>query len=403
MELFERMNALAGWTACRVSGAMPAAFLNQCAGKGISPLSVQAEGDFALLVRLHNRDVKKAVRLARKTQCSLEVCYTGGAPSFWRTLRRRGLAFVGLLGIFCLLAWSKLYIWDITVTGNETVSTGRILDALRECGVAPGSFWPGFTSDNLRSQLLIELPELSWATVNIYGSRAEVIVRERIPKPTIWRDSDNVDIIAGKTGYITRVLALNGTALVRSGSAVMAGETLIAGWADSAYGGRRVVHAVGDVRAETYYELTAQIPLTVKEKIYTGEKASRYALIVGKNRYNFYRNSSISDGVCDRITEEWNFHVGEFFSLPISLVRTQSLTYTLAEQTRDQNMASRLLESALTQRLRQTIGDEGEMISQFFTASVGQGRITVCLRAKCVEQIGVELFHPQEELMRGYE
>ena len=233
MKSYDLLNAAAGWTECRVSGAMPAAFLNQCAGRGVSLLSAETDGDpYTLRIRLRSRDLRRAERAARKSQCTLETLASGGAPRLGAKLLRRALAAAGLLLVFLLLAWSKLYIWEIDVTGNETVSTGRILDGLRECGVDAGSFWPGITSDNLRSELLMELPELAWATVNIHGSRAEVIVRERVPKPEIWYANTPVDVVAAKTGFVTEVRALNGTALVRPGSAVTAGETLISSAAD---------------------------------------------------------------------------------------------------------------------------------------------------------------------------
>ena len=393
MKLYDFFNSLAGWTEVRVSGALPEAFLNVCAARNLPLLSCAQEERYALRVRLRTRDLKKAARIALWTQCALEPLFAGGAPAMVKKLRRRALAVLGLLLVFAMLAWSKLYIWEIEVTGNETVPAGRILDGLRECGVGVGTFWPGITSDNLRSELLIELPELAWATVNIYGSRAEVIVRERVPKPEIWRADTPVDVVAKKTGFITEVRTLNGTARVRPGSAVTEGETLISGAVESAYGGARKIHATGVVRAETYYELSAAAPLTVLEKRETGEETTLWSLTIGKNRWNFLGNSSIFGESCDTIAKTWAFG-GKVFMLPVSLTRETARSLTLTEVPRDRNLARRELEEALHTRLLSELGADGEVESERYSAAAVDGLLVVTLRARCSEDIGVEVPMP---------
>lgn len=390
MRAFDILNRLSGWSDCRVSGTLPAAFLNRCASRGVALIAAVPEGEYSYRVRLRTRDLKRAGRCAAEAQCTLEPLASGGAPSLARKLRRRAFLAAGLLLAFFLLAWSKLYIWEISVTGNETVSAGKILDALRECGVGLGTFWPDMTSDNIRSKLLTKMPELAWATVNIYGSRAEVIVRERVAKPEIWDESSPADLVAAKSGFVTEVRALSGTALVKAGSAVLAGETLVSGRMDSAFSGTRYVHATGAVTAETYYELSAVTPLTAAEKVYTGETNTRFALVIGNSRWNFFGNSSISPAACDKITEESTLSFGGVFSFPVSLVRETERYYTLEESQRDLNLAARELEAALHERLLGALGEGGVIESESYSASSSGGLLTVCLRARCTEDIAIE-------------
>ena len=390
MRAYDILNRLSGWSDCRVSGTLPAAFLNRCTSRGVALLAAVPEGEYSYRVRLRTRDMKRAGRCAAEAQCTLEPLSSGGAPSLALKLRRRALLALGLLLAFFLLAWSKLYIWEISVTGNETVSAGKILDALRECGIGTGTFWPDMTSDNVRSELLVKLPELAWATVNIYGSRAEVIVRERVPKPEIWNANTPTDLVAAKSGFVTEVRALNGTALVKAGSAVIAGEPLISAKMDSAFSGERYVHATGTVTAETYYELSAAAPLTAAEKVYTGETKTRLALVIGNSRWNFYGNSSISPAACDKITEESTLSLGAIFSFPVSLVRETERYYTLEETRRDLNIAARELEAALHERLLNSLGEGGVIESESYSASSSGGLLTVCLRARCSENIAIE-------------
>ena len=385
------MNWMGGWTLCRVSGASPAAFLNRCAAEGVEVNSARARGSLELLVRLRTRDLRRAERAALAVQCALEPLGPGGMAALRSGLLRRWFVVLGLTAALLLLFWSRMYIWEIRVSGNETVSTGRILDGLRECGVTYGSFWPGIVSDNLRSELLSVVPELAWATVNIYGSRAEVIVRERVPVPALWDPEQPVDIRAEKAGFVVQVRVLNGEAQVKPGKAVTPGDLLIAGSAQNGYGGSREFHAAGSVVADTYYELSAVIPREKMVKRYTGQRKTRWGLNLGKNRFYFFQNSSISGADCDTITRTWNAALGELFSLPLGLLRETELEYTLEETERAPAFAERLLREELHRRLLAELSPGGEVLSENYSLVTDSGKITVCLRATCREEIGTEV------------
>lgn len=59
---------------------------------------------------------------------------------------------------------------------------------------------------------------------------------------------------------------------------VRAGQLLISGVVDSGYGGSRQVAGMGKVYGRTWYTLRCRVPLTVEEKVYTGEKTVRRAV-----------------------------------------------------------------------------------------------------------------------------
>ncbi len=390
MGVFSFLNALPGWAEAEVRGAEPAAFLNRCAAAGVALLAAEAADDFTLRVRIPARQIHAAKRAAVSCQCELRQLTSGGAAAAAKRHRRRW-AFAAVLAlILAALVWSKLFLWEIRVTGNEMLSSARILDALAECGVDRGSFWPAFTSDNLRSELLVRLPELAWATVNVSGSRAEVLVRERVAKPELYDKSLPVRIAAEKTGFVTEVRALAGTACVKPGDAVSAGETLISAAAESVFSGRRLVHALGTVRAETYYELTASVPLAAAAKAPTGEKTTRWALVIGKNRWNFYGKSGFCGGNCDKITREYPLAVPGLFSLPVALVRETLTRYDTESAPRDCTAAVRAAEEQLHAALLRAIGPDGEVKQERFSCAERDGVLTVCLRAVCSEDIAVQ-------------
>jgi len=390
------LNGVEGSVQCMVRGILPEKFLNYCVSANIPVLSVERCGEDMLMVTLRLRDAERAARLALRAQCEMTQIRRQGGRVICQMLLRRLVPVLCLLFFLTLLVWSKLFIWEISVSGNESVSSARILNALQDCGVGPGSFWPQYTSDNLRSELLVKLPELAWATVNIHGSRAEVIVRERIPKPQLLNDELCVDLVAERVGFVTEVRALNGTAKVKSGSAVLPGEVLVAGEADSAFAGQRYLHAVGSVLAETYYEMTAVMPTEQLVRSNSGRTHSRWALEIGKQRINFYRNSSECGAACDKIKKEWQCKVEGLFALPLALVRESCTETLLCAQQRDKNLVRRELEQQLHTALLEQLDGNGEILSERYSCCEKDGTIQVCLRAKCSEEIAEERIRIQE-------
>ena len=383
------LGRLENCTSCRVTGVLTAGFLNRCAAAGIRLGAVEPESETTLYVTVPLRALKRAQRLAVRSQCELTPLEAQGTRALARRLGRRWVPALCLLLLFCLLVWSKLYIWDIEVTGNETVPTGAIRGALSDCGVGIGTFWPNIVSEKLRCELLLKLPKLAWATVNIHGSRAEVIVRERVPKPELFDEDEAVDLVADRLGFVTEVRALAGTARVRPGSAVLPGDVLISGSADSAFSGQRALHAVGSVTAETYYELSAAAPAEETVRGAADAPQERWALLIGKKRVNFYRNSSICSGSCDKINTLWECKIEGLFTLPLALLRERYTDYAAETRARDQNALYRAMEAQLHAQLLSAV-DGGTIERENYTHSVSDGRVVVTLRARCSENIAKE-------------
>lgn len=386
-------NRLRSRSCVTVSGAMPEALLNACAAAGVEIISAEPVDEVTITLTVPHRRIKQVRALARRCMCTVSEPAVAGASRLGRKLTGRIVALVLGVCVLAVLFLSRAYIWEIEVTGNESVSTGAILDALEQCGVGIGSFWPDFTSDSIRSRVLSLLPELSWLTVNVHGSRAEVIVRERIKKPEMIDNDEPFDIIAKKEGFITEVRALAGKALVSRGQAVSRGQTLVSGVMEDITGGTRTVHSYGEVTARTYYEMNAVCPAAQEKKSYTGEKKTRWALIVGDRRINFYGNSSIYEADCDKIYSEYKMKIEGLFCLPVALAREESIFYERESVEADAYRMSALLEQELHDRLlEETAG--GKIIYESFSRSRSGDIISVCLRAECEENIGIGVAVP---------
>lgn len=391
---------LRGYVRVAACGVHTERLLSACAAVGIAFHDADPAEEYTLYFTVPERRLARVQALAERCACTLEVVRRGGAPRLVRRVRRRWLLASLLAVCVAAVLVSSLFVWDIEVTGNETVSAGEILRELEGCGVRIGSYWPAFSSDLIRNRMILEIPELRWLTVNIRGSCAEVIVREKEPKPEVVDNDEAVSIYAGATGFILHMQVLGGEAQVAAGDTVTQGELLVSGAVRDLGGGVRPAHALAQIRARTWHELTAEAPLTRTVKAGAGRARTRWALVVGKKRINFYQSSGISDAECDKINVEYPFSVPCVFALPFTLVRERVRPYETQETGLPAEQVRAALEQALIQQLQARIGPDGEIITSAFTAAERDGMLVVTLRAECEQEIGESRTLPAEELQR---
>lgn len=384
-----------GWARVEVRGPRPERLLRGLAERGIAFWDASPPKNFSLCLCLSARDAALVPKIAAALGCEAEILQLYGLPALWKKIKKRRALLICLGAALFLLGLSRLFVWDIEIEGAQTLRRGEVLAALSDCGVDVGSFWPAFSQDMIRNGMLLRLPELRWMTVNIQGSRARVILRERYEAEDTLEEDRLVKITAEKAGVVTEVYALRGTALAAADGAVLPGETLIDGLASGRFESHGAVGAIGSVWARTWYEISAAAPTELQFRTETGAQRSRWALIVGKRRINFYKGYSICPADCAKMTMETSLSAAGLFSLPVTLVRE-----TLRQSQSQSQPALELrgeLEGQLYEELLRRIGEGGEVLQSSFTASESEGLLTVTLRAECREEIGQTVpMSPQE-------
>lgn len=382
------------WGYCRVEvcGAFPETVLNACAMQALELWDMKCEDDHTLRFCVYERDIPALEDIARRCMCDMSVLGTAGGSTRRRFLKNHVWLLVSLLVALGILAASSLFIWDIDVYGCDELSEGEVLRALSDCGVDCGAYWPALSVDMIRADMLTRLPELAWMTVNVSGSRAIVLVEERVEKPEIYIESAGADIVAARTGIIRRLSVLNGTPLVGTGQSVTAGETVISGTMESLSRDARYVRAQGGVTADTWYELSAVCPAQMQEKTPRAGVRRRFALKFGKSRYNFYFSSGNTVDGCDKIIHNYNAGIRGLFVLPVTLVVEELRPYRLSGTVpADTAAMGARLEARLTDGLR------GVVLSSSVTEGDNGGLAVVTLRAACRENIAqVKVNDPAE-------
>ena len=259
-------------------------------------------------------------------------------------------------------------------------------------------YGPGLDRKAVAQRVLIELKELSWMSINLYGTRLEVVVREAVQSPEMVEDEGYYDVISQADGIITQVEPLAGEAAVAEGDTVAKGEVLISGLISiepPLYSDQPVryyqTHARGRVYARTWRTLEAVIPLSAQVKRYTGEERAVWSFQFLDLQFNFYKSSSIPGDGYDKITTVHQLTLPGGRSLPMMLTAAQYRAYETETVSVDPEAAQTLLEDRLFFYLQEQIGEDGQVIDTSYTARVSEDQLKVTLTAECREEIGVEI------------
>ncbi len=371
-----RGKSITGSVRVAVFGISAERLINLCATSEIAFRGVKTSGDGETELTVKPSGLRKLRELEKRGLLSLSVKESFGIPYFFKGLRRRYALFLGLLLSVGAVWTSSFYIWQIEVRGNREIPTAVILSALREEGVRPGA--SAFSVDNrmLENRLVLKIPKLAWITVNVRGSTAWVIVREKTDKPVRKEKSE---LRAKRGGVVVKVVVTRGTATVQKGDTVAEGQLLCESfpWEN---------RAEARVTARTWYELSEAIPVSCVKKEYTGAEKGRSAAVFGEKRINFCFTGGNPYACCDKITENKRLSFLDRGLLPTSVLRESFYEWRPMAAELSEREAEAILKARLISRLNGMIGS-GSVTDTGFELRREDGLYVLTLRAECLEEI----------------
>ncbi len=390
------INFLRGSLRVEVTGAFPERFVNLCAQHGVAFWALEWPDATTLRLQAAGSERRRLEQFARRVMCEITIQRREGLPYFLAGFRRRYALLVGLALSLCVVGVLSRFVLTVEVSGNRTIPTAAILEEMKRLGVRPGAYGPAINENQVCNEALLRLKELAWISVNLHGTRAEVLVKERDPKPEIVDEGIPTHVVADASGIITHMEVLSGQPRFQEGDTVVAGEIVISGVIDleePLYSpidmGTLTVHAAGRVYARTWRTLSAVIPLEASVKEYTGAQTDRWSLLILGQRVQFYKNGGISYERYDKIKTNHTLTLPGARTMPLTLVRERIREYQPAPAAIDPEAAEQLLCSRLEQRLKERARlHEGQVLNTDFTAVRNEGLLTVTLTAECSEQIG---------------
>lgn len=207
-----------------VTGGFCERFLNLCAYHQINlwNLCPVEEGYEASLSLAGFRKIKP---LVRKCRVRVRILKKNGLPFFFYRYRKRKPLFLALSGSLALLFFLSLFIWDIKIDGNLSVSDEKIMDYLKEEGIRQGIWKREVDYKLLAANLRQFFPELTWVSVKLQGTRLLISLKENQDMETQVPEAESpCNLISEAEGTVTRIITRAGTPMVTAGTQVKKGE-----------------------------------------------------------------------------------------------------------------------------------------------------------------------------------
>ena len=220
-----------------------------------------------------------------------------------------------------LILFSSNYIWNIEIQIEDNKQLEGIEQNLEEAGLTVGKNKNKINSTQIIQQIRLKREDISWLGIELKGTNAIVKIVKADEAPEIIDENDYTNIVANKSGIITKIIAQNGTAKVKAGDTVGVGTVLIEGTMTGKYTDLRYVHSIGEIEAKVWYSQTKKIYYINEEKEYTKNEENKYSIKINNFKINLYKTLSKFE-IYDTIEEEKKVKIFSNLYLPISLLKT---------------------------------------------------------------------------------
>ena len=222
--------------------------------------------------------------------------------------------------------------------------------------------------------------------VDLKGTNAIVKIVKIDEKPKLIDVNDYCNIVASKSGTITKIVAQNGTALVKIGDQVNKGDVLIAGFMEGKYTDKRYVHSLGDVQAIIKYEKSEKIPLNQEKIRETGKKEKKFKIKVNNFQINFYKTLS-KFKIYDTIYKEKKIKIFSNFYLPISVIEITNKEQSKEIKTYSKEEAVELGKEKLCTEIEKDIANKENIQDVIIDTNKQEEYVEVCVTYVVLENI----------------
>ena len=362
-----------------------AGLLNLCMYYCIPYTDFAPVGDGIELTVRHS-SFKRLKKEATARGIEFSVIKSQGLPALFIRYKLRFGALAGIAVAAFLIYMSQNIVWDISVVGNESITSSEIRELLREEGFFVGCYIPRANTDRIETKIMLKNDTISWMSINIKGTVAEVQIRERVAAAENNEPKNPANLVAKKDGIIEEVRIFRGVPVVVSGQPVGKGALLVSGFYEGERVGVMYTRASGQVLARTTSEYYIEIPLEYEGKRYTGEKYYDKYLNFFDYSINISKNSGNLGEFYDKIDIVENYCLPWGIDTPFEKRTVQYSLYETVTMTRSAEEAESLAYFELSERLSED-AEDGIIVSKTITPTLKENSFVLYCKIEIIEDI----------------
>ena len=383
------LNYFTGYVKIKVEGLFLERFINICVSKKILLMDIKREKSTIMYANVGIADYKKLKQVARKTKSKIKIQRKKGLPFTIKKYRKRKIFGILFVVIIALLIVSSNYIWNIEISGNVKITNQEILQSLEESGLKVGLSKNDIDTNAVISKIRLDREDIAWIGITVKGTNAIVKIKEAAKAPEVIDENKFCNIVANKTGMITKINVQNGTANVKVGDIVEEGDILVNGYLEGKYTGTRYVHGAATVEAKIWYTKKEKAMLKQQIPVQTGNEEKKYSIKFKKNQINLFKTLSKFEKY-DTINENKKIILFSNFYLPIEVVKITNKEYVLQDVTYTNEEQTQILTEKLKKELLEEIGEQKNIVNVNVNTYSQDEAVEVEVTYEVLENIGVE-------------
>ncbi len=380
------LNIILGYVTIEVEGYFIERFMNYCNSQKIFLWNLKRTHSTKVIFNIGIKDFKKLKPIAKKTKCKVKMQKKKGIPFFMHKYKKRKIFVISFLLIILSIIALSNFIWNIEITGNETIEKAEILNLLKENNFEIGKCKIGMKTNEIVQQIRLKRADIAWIGIQINGTNAIVKIVEADVKPDIIKEDEYCNLVATKDGMITKVTAQNGTPVVKEGDIVTKGSILVGGWLEGKYTGTRYVHANGEVQAKVWYSQKAKIELNQVQKAKTGQEENKYSVKINNFEINLSKRVSKFKKY-DTIETTKKLKLFSNFYLPIEIHTKTFQEYEDRQITYTQEEAKNIAIEEATKKLDEMVQNKEAIVNKNVNVENGADYIEVEVIYEVLENI----------------
>lgn len=341
-----------GYLLISVSGYSPERFMNLCSNKNILLWNIQKQNDFSYNMYISLKAFWKIRPVVRKTKTKVVIIERFGLPFFVQKMKYRYIFLFSFIIAFSAWFISSLFVWEIKIDGNLSITNEQITKFLETNSVYVGQMKNKIPLEELEQNFRQCFDAISWTSIQFSGTSlciyltevndiSKLLSMDNNTKPCLYSD-----LISDHNGVVKNILVRNGEAAVEPGDEVSKGDVLVYGYAP-------IYNDDLTIRNYQYYQSDADVYIefrdtyskTLEEKYikkrYTGrEKISYYFRIMTKEFYFTNDADFLKSDKVSHINQISFFHI---LNLPLYWGKIIQSEYVMEECLYNSSMAKDIL------------------------------------------------------------
>lgn len=332
--------------------------------------------------------VYKKILHSGNNSFDIDIIKNYGFPFLLKRYKHRYGLFIGFALFVLFFYIISLFVWDIQVTGNETIPTQQILTLLESQGFEKGKLKKSYDIKNIENGFLSKTDNISWVSINLKGTVAFVEVREKTEVIKKLDSSKPSNIYASRDGVIASIRSYMGYNAVNVGDTVTAGDVIVSGEYTDKYGVEYKLHSYAEVMAYTTHTYSVTVPFKTTEEQFTGKSKKYYTIKFTRFDIPLYFKENILYNTYSKNKSNIKFNLSRNFVLPFSLQKT---TYSETQKItffKSKDVALSEAYERLDDIQNNLIGID--ILNKTYDITETKDDITVKVILDCYEDIGIE-------------